>query len=260
MSVLYNEEEEKKYLFTKQMVCTNCEWKFEDTRVLNSKLRRKESDDDLRPRFQGIDSLKYGITACPQCGYAASAKNFEHLNKLQKKMLMDKVTTKFIGRKTVQGGQVLDYPTALEQYKLAFICAMAIELPISEQAYLCLQISWLIRGRIEELEAEGTLEAKEKQTLQEEEKRFYRQAYDGLAKAVMQEDFPICGMDQNTFYYLLAVLSFRHDDYEMAIRYCGMVVQDRSVSSKIKDKALMLKDEVVAAKKQAEEEAGGQSE
>ena len=77
---------------------------------------------------------------------------------------------------------------------------------------------------------------------------------------MMQEDFPICGMDQNTFYYLLAVLSFRHDDYEMAIRYCGMVVQDRSVSSKIKDKALMLKDEVVAAKKQAEEEAGGQSE
>lgn len=260
MSVLYNEEEEKKLLFTKQIVCTNCEWKFEDIRVLNSKLRRKESDEDLRPRFQNIDSLKYGITACPQCGYAASAKNFERLNKLQKKMLMDKVTTKFIGRQPLHGGQIVDYTTALEQYKLALICAMAIELPISEQAYLCLQISWLIRGQIEELEAEGPLDAQEKQKMQEEEKHFYSQAYEGLGKAAIQEDFPICGMDQNTFYYLLAVLSYRHNEYEMAIRYCGMVVQDRGVSPKIKDKALMLKDEVNEAKKKAEEEAEGKGE
>lgn len=260
MSVLYNEEEEKKFLYTKQMTCTNCEWKFDDIRVLNSKLRRKESDDDLRPRFQNIDSLKYGITACPQCGYAASAKNFEHLSQLQKKLLMEKVTTQFVGRKPLENGQVIDYDLAIEQYKLALICGMAIELPISEQAYLCLQISWLIRGQIEEAEAEGNLSEADRQKMQAEEKRFYEQAYEGLGKAAIQEDFPICGMDQNTFYYLLAVLSYRHGDYEMAIRYCGSVVQDREVSAKIKDKALMLKDEVNAAKKKAEEEAEGQGE
>lgn len=254
MSVLYKESEEMKYLFSKQVACTNCDWKFDDTRVLNSKLRRKESDADLRPRFQSIDSLKYGITACPQCGFSAPTKNFGRLSKLQKNMLVEKISTKFVGRTPMEGKQLLSYDAALAQYKLALICAMAIETPISEQAYLCLQISWLIRGKIEEADAETEegMPAEEKQKLQEEEKHFYRQAYDGLGKAAIKEDFPICGMDQNTFYYLLAILCFRHGDYDMALRYCGTVVQSRGVSAKIKDKALTLKDDVIEAKRMLE--------
>ena len=87
MSVLYNVDEEKKYVYVKKITCTNCEGQFEDLRVLNSKLRRKESDPDLRPRFQFIDSLKYGVTACPYCGFAAPSRNFEHLTSLQQKRL-----------------------------------------------------------------------------------------------------------------------------------------------------------------------------
>ena len=44
MSVLYNVEEEKKYVYAKKITCTNCEGQFEDLRILNSKLRRKEPD------------------------------------------------------------------------------------------------------------------------------------------------------------------------------------------------------------------------
>lgn len=254
MPALYNEEEEKKYLFVKKITCPNCEWKFEDIRVMNSKLRRKEPDQDLRPRFQFIDTLKYGVTACPQCGYAAPAKSFETLNKLQKKLLMEKVTSKFVGRETAIG-QTTSYDEAVQQHQLAFVCAMAMDKELSEQAYLCLQISWLLRGRLEEAEAEPELLSEsEKQQLQEREERFYRQAYDGLSKALMQEDFPICGMDQSTFDYLLAVMSFHFKEYDMATRYCGNVVQTRGISPKLKDKALMLKDDIVAAKK-AEEEA-----
>lgn len=254
MSALYDEEEEKKYLFVKKIACPNCEWKLEDLRVMNSKLRRKEPDQDLRPRFQFIDTLKYGVTACPQCGYAASAKNFENLTKLQKKLLMEKVTSKFIGREPLSG-QTLSYDEAIQQYQLALVCAMAMDRDLSEQAYLCLQISWLLRGKLEEAEAEeGGISESEKQQLQEKEEHFYRQAYDGLSKAMTQEDFPICGMDQSTFDYLLAVLSFHFKEYDMASRYCGNVVQAKGISAKLKDKALMLKDDIVAAKK-AEEEA-----
>ena len=63
-------------------------------------------------------------------------------------------------------------------------------------------------------------------------------------------------MDQNTFDYLLAVMSFHFKEYDLATRYCGNIVQTRGVSSKLKDKALTLKDEILAAKK-AEEEAAG---
>ena len=141
------------------------------------------------------------------------------------------------------------------QYELALVCAMVMELPFSEQAHLCLQLSWLIRGRLEEADAEsGILEEDAYKQLQEKEERYYRQAYDMFLKAFTQEDFPIAGMDQSTLDYLLAVMSFHFQEYDAAVRYCGDIVQTKGVSAKLKDKALMLKDDILAAKK-AEEEA-----
>ncbi len=62
-------------------------------------------------------------------------------------------------------------------------------------------------------------------------------------------------MDQHTFDYLLAVLSFHFKEYDIATRYCGNIVQSKGVNAKIKDKALMLKDEILAEKKAQEEGA-----
>ena len=252
MGSLYNEEEEKKLLFRKKIKCPCCEESFEDLRTLNSKLRRLESDDDLRPRFQNIDSLKYGVTSCPYCGYSAPWKNFDSLSKLEKYKLVEKVCSQFVEREP-NTEDTWGYDTAIEQYKLAMLCAMIMEKEISNQAYICLQLSWLLRGKIEEMEAEGTLTESQKESMKKDEDNYYRRAYDGLVKASLQEDFPICGMDQPTFYYLLAVISFKYDEYEDALRYCGLIVQERSVNAKIKDKTLMLKDKVVKAKKAAEE-------
>lgn len=256
MSVLYDVEEEKKYIFTKKLRCTNCGAQFNDLRILSSKLRRKEPDMDLRPRFQFVDSIKYGVTSCPHCGFSTLTKNFEQLPALQQRRIREKITSQFMQREPFHG-EVVDYATAMGQYELALICAMVMELSLSEQAYLCLQLSWLIRGRLEEADAEpGLLEEADYKQLKEKEERYYRQAYDSLSKAATKEDFPICGMDQNTFDYLLAVMSFHFKEYDLATRYCGNIVQTRGVSSKLKDKALTLKDDILAAKK-AEEEAAG---
>lgn len=249
MSVLYNVEEEKKYVFKKKITCTNCGGQFDDLRVLNGKLRRKESDDDLRPRFQYIDSLKYGVTACPYCGFAAPVRNFEHLSSLQQKRIREKVTSQFMSQEPVST-DVLDYQTAVRQHEIALLCAMVMELPLSEQAYLCLQISWLIRGWLEEADAQPGLLSEELYSQNKEKQdNYYKQAYEGLSKAATQEDFPICGMDQNTFDYLLAVLSYHFKEYDLATKYCGSVIQTKGVAAKLKDKALMLKDEIIAAKK-----------
>lgn len=253
MSVLYDVEEEKKYTYAKKINCTNCGAKFQDLRLLNSKLRRKEPDMDLRPRFQFVDSLKYGVTSCPFCGFSAPIKNFEHLSSLQQNRIREKITSQFMQREPLNG-ETIDYATAMGQYELALVCAMVMEVPLSEQAHLCLQLSWLIRGRLEEADAEpGLLEDDLYKQLQEKEERYYRQAYDSLSKAFTQEDFPICGMDQSTFDYLLAVMSFHFKEYDLAVRYCGNVVQEKGVSAKLKDKALMLKDEILAEKKAGEE-------
>lgn len=253
MSALYDESEEKKFVFVKKLSCPNCGRDIEDLRVLNSKLRRMEPDADLRPRFHNIDTLKYGVTSCRCCGYSALSKNFENITQLQKRYLVEKVSSHFYEREPFTG-EVMDYKSAIEMYRLALLCAMSMELKTSEQAYLCLQLAWLMRGSIEEQEAEPDgMSEEEKQKQKEQEERFYRQAYDGLAQALLEEDFPICGMDEGTYEYLLAVLSSHFKEYDLAIKYCGNVVQNRSISAKLKDKALMLKDDIVAAKKEDEE-------
>lgn len=259
MSVLYDKEEEKKYVYVKKINCTNCDKQFNDIRVMNSKLRRKEPDQDLRPRFQFIDSLKYGVTSCPYCGYAAADKNFDHLTSLQQRRLREKVTSQFMQREP-SDEQLLDYATAISRHELALVCAMSMEMPISEQGYLCLHTAWLLRGRIEEEEAEAAAENRQPaqellQQLKEKEERYYRQAYEWLQKAAAQENFPICGLDASTFDYLLAVMSAHFKEYDLASKYCGSVVQTRGVNAKLKDKALMLKDEIMEAKKAAEEAA-----
>jgi len=259
MSALYDENEEKKYVFVKKIPCTNCGKNIEDLRVLTSKLRRMEPDADLRPRFRSIDTLKYGVTSCPYCGYSALTRNFENLTRLQKRYLIEKVSSKFIWREPYKG-QVMDYDTSIQMHRLALLCAVSMEAKTSEQAYLCLQLAWLLRGSIEEKEAEpGGMDEGEKKQQKEQEERFYRQAYDGLSKALLEEEFPICGMDEGTFEYLLAILSFHFKEYDTAVKFCGKVVQNRSVSAKLKDKALMLKDDIIAAKKE-EGVAKGQSE
>lgn len=253
MPELIDKEEEKKLVFTKVMECANCGKKFKDLRVLNSKLRRKDPDQDLRPRFQGIDSLKYGVTACPHCGYAAAWKNFGHLTKLQQSLLRDNVSSLFVEREETDC-EVYDYSTAVERYKLALLSALAMNVKLSEQAYLCLQLSWLIRGWLEEDDVLGKLDKEARKQLEADQDKFYRQAYDGLKQAAMKEEFPICGMDSSTYDYLMGVMSYKFGEYDDATRYCGRVVQERGVNTRLKDKALDLKDLIVEAKKAAGEE------
>ena len=64
-------------------------------------------------------------------------------------------------------------------------------------------------------------------------------------KAVSTEMFPICGMDQSTMDYLLAVMSFHYKKYDVASKTLANVITSASASRKMKDKALELKDEII---------------
>ena len=57
-----------------------------------------EPDFDLRPRFQYIDTNKYDVSSCPQCGYTAMNRYFTHLSTGQVKMIEEGVCHKFKGR------------------------------------------------------------------------------------------------------------------------------------------------------------------
>ena len=102
--VLKEEEkipEETEFLLMKSVECPVCEYKFKTISVKSGRLRRKEPDMDLRPRFYYIDTLKYDICACPKCGYTAMSRYFDSMSSLQRKLIKENVCDKFQDRKSV---------------------------------------------------------------------------------------------------------------------------------------------------------------
>ena len=62
----------------------------------------------------------------------------------------------------------------------------------------------------------------------------------------MNEMFPIMGLDQPTLEYILAYMAYHFEQTEVAAKLLGSVLTNKSASRNVKDKALDLKDEIVA--------------
>lgn len=243
---------EAEFLLEKSIRCPVCERVFKTLQPKSGRVKRLESDNDLRPRCEGIDIMKYNVCACPACGYTAlsSSKYFETINPNQKKLVEDKICKTFDPESIAEAykpeTKEWDYDTAIGLHQLSLYNAMVKGAKTSEKAYNCLVLSWLLRGKAETIENDP--EAKDEyDALKKEENELYTQAYEGLMKAASTENFPIAGMDETTYNYLLATMSFRFGDMSMASKLLASIIQSPATSPKIKDKARDLKDEIIAA-------------
>lgn len=241
---------EDDFLFAKAVRCPACENRFKTKTLKNGKARRKQPDSDLRPRYEFIDTLKYEIVSCPFCGYSAMSRFFAHLIPAQTKLIRDNVTSKLTLDKNPNpevDTTPYDYPTAVERYKLALFCTMEKRGHTSEKAYTCLKISWLYRGYLEELLAKDPTVTDEIKKLQDEEKEFYLQAFDGLQKAIASENYPICGMDQYTMDLLIASMALRLGEYKTCSGFLASIISSKTVPSNIKTRAVDMKQELSEA-------------
>lgn len=236
---------EDTFLLDKSVSCPVCDKGFKTKIVKNGRVRRMESDPDLRPRYQYIDTLKYDVTSCPHCGYTAMNRYFDHLASVQIKLIKEQICARF-QPSGVAEPEVYDYDTAINRYKLALYNTMVKRGKTSEKAYTCLKIAWLYRGKAETLDkADASYETVLKECKAQEE-AFYEQAYEGFMKAVSNEMFPICGMDQNTLDYLLAYMAAHFKRYDVASKCIGNILQSSTAQSKTKERARDLKDQIVA--------------
>lgn len=244
--VKQEEMKEEDYLLDKQMRCPVCDHNFKVKALKSSKARRIGADRDLRPIFQGIDTIKYDIASCPKCGYSAMLRFFPHLSSAQIKYLKEKVMANF-KPSGEEAPSTYSYEYALEKYKLSLFCTIVKMGKVSEKAYTCLKMSWLCRGQLEEWKLQGMSEEMEiAKKFRADEREYYEQAYEGLTKAVSSENFPICGMDQNTLDLLLAEMAFILEKYDTASKLVSRLLTSQTVKGSIKDKAFDLKEEVVA--------------
>ena len=75
---------------------------------------------------------------------------FEHVTSGQIKLIKEQVCANFKPTGSDEPA-VLDYDQAIERYKLALFNTIVKKGKTSEKAYSCLKLSWLYRGKAEEL-------------------------------------------------------------------------------------------------------------
>jgi len=239
-SVEHVEIKEADLLFEKSFVCKVCDKEFKSKMVRTGKVKLIGSDNDLRPRYQHVDSLKYDAIVCPFCGYAALNRFFNYMTDTQARLIKTNISVNFRGLK--EGEDILTYDEAIVRHKLALVNAVVKHAKASEKAYICLKLGWLCRGKAETL-PEDTLNLEEvKKELAAQERDYMANAYEGFMEAFSKEPFPMCGMDELTMTYLTADLARQIGKYDEALRMIARVLTSRDANERIKSKARDMKD------------------
>ena len=232
--------QEQDFLFDKSYTCPICDSEFKSRTVKIGKAKLAGSDLDLRPRYEQIDLLKYDIIMCPVCGYAALSRFFKFVTSPQAKNIKEKISATFKPQKDER--EIYTYDEALERYKLTLVNAIVKQTRASEKAYICLKTAWLLRGKGEHLDKNLPDYEAQKKQCEEQENKFLRSALEGFLAARQTENFPMCGMDEPTVDYLIAVTAMRFEQYDVSSRLITGILQSTTANPRMKDKARDIKE------------------
>lgn len=229
-------------LFDKKYTCPVCENNFTSKTVRTGKARMIRTDMDLRNVYEGIEPLKYDVILCPKCGYAALARFFPEVTSIQQKYITEKITPHY--KHMDENADEYTYEQALNRYGIAFANAVVKMSKVSEGAYLSLKTAWLCRSYKENLDSEAVDYQEKYDKINAMEQEYLRKAYEYFLKAVQTEEFPMCGMDECTVDYILAVLCMEFEDYSDASKLLSKLITSYSAGSRLKDKARDAKEEL----------------
>lgn len=234
--------EEKDFLLDRSFKCPVCDNDFSAKTIKTGKAKLLGTDWNLRPKYEGVDPVKYDVQLCSSCGYAALSRFFPNMTSVQAKLVKENISQKV--RLHPFNGETYSYKEALERYQLALVNAVVKRGKASEKAYICLKSSWLVRSYIEELEAADG-DAGKIEELKGQEEEYLMNAYNGFVEARQSENFPMCGMDESTMDYLLAELAAHFKKYDVASKLIAGILTSTAANARMKDKARDLKDRVL---------------
>lgn len=241
--------EEKDLIYDKSFTCPVCGGEFSAKIMKSGKAKLLGTDLDLRARHEGIDAVKYDVLLCPSCGYAALSRYFSTIGSgsAQAKLIKEKISTSV--RVTKYEDEVYSYEQAYERYRLSLVCAVVKKAKASEKAYICLKSGWLMRGWRESIQESS--DAKKIEELKKQEEEYLQNAYKGFLEARQSEGFPMCGMDETTIDYLVAVLATKLKKYDVASRMVSSILASSMANARMKEKARDLKEQIIEEMKKA---------
>jgi len=235
--------EEKDLVYDKTFECPVCGANFVAKIMKTGKAKSLGVDQDLRIKYEGIDSMKYDVVLCTHCGYTALGRYFPNITNPQAKLVKENISSKV--KLHAYNNDIYTYDEAMERYQLCLANTVVKRGRSSEKAYVCLKSAWLLRGYQESLTEEGgDNEAKIKE-LKTMEDNYLQNAYTGFLEARQSESFPMCGMDEKTIDYLIAVLAVRFKKFDVASKLVASILTSPSANARTKDKARELKEQIL---------------
>lgn len=238
---LYDEEV---CLFDREHICPVCGRGFTAKSVRAGKVISDGMDIDMRPRSKNLDMMKYRVLECPICGYANLERYFRDIRKKEVEALREKCLRWDTQAEAEEGAR--SYEEAHHYYKAAIRCNLVRGAKNSIRAYTALCASWLLRGWREELETKGKKVEDNATMGKDEERKLVKYAANNFKEALANEDFPICGMEEPTFDYLMAVLTYKQGNCSDAQRYVIRALQSRLLKPAIRPMAEDLRDMIKA--------------
>ena len=216
-------EELMAYIYPKKVTCTVCDKEFTQQMVRKTKLKVLSVDTDFKSTYKDIDPNRYEIMLCEHCGFAALPAHFDKVVNRQRQAILEKISPSYKHK-------VYPVPLSVEDceaiYKQAFKCAEAMDAKVSVKAFLSLRLAWVFRE-------EGR---------KDDERKYLKDAYEGLKEAFSTENFPLGNMDDSTAKYVIADLARRIGLMGEAMKWVADVVVARGISPGLKEKAGRLKD------------------
>lgn len=212
-------------LYEKSYNCPVCDNNFTSKAIKLRKNQVVSVDIDLYARYSAINPILYDCILCPKCGYAALSHNFDKLLPTQKQMIRDQITKNY---KPQYFNEYATLSQAITKHKMALLSSIVKKGKVGEQAYIALHIAWLYRDLNDTAN----------------EKAFLSKAAEGFKKAFSSERFPILNLDEATTAYIVSAISYMLEDFQTCKQYLLQVLSNSSSSSKIKDRALDLKQKV----------------
>ena len=196
---------------------------------------------DLRPIHSNVNVTKYDAICCPNCGFAALTKNFATITSTQRKLICEKIQSNYKSHEETE----CDFYTtemAIRRMKMVLLCSITKGAKDSEIGNVCLKICWLYQDLADEIPEDDPDAASKKESYLKEADTAAMNAYERLSNARMHEDFPIAGMNEPTLDYLLAYFAYKKGENQTSMKLLSGVVSSKSVSPRLKDKALELKE------------------
>ena len=228
----------KDVIYEKTHKCPLCGKEIKQKVIKGSKNRLVKTDIDLNAYYDKVNPLYYEVIVCTECGFAQLSKREEMPTLAEADLIKKAICSKFNGRKYSEYYTAED---AVDRYKLALLNAIVRNALEGEKAYIALKLAWVYRNMGDEAQ----------------EKRFIGEALKGFINAYQREGFPIFELQEEVVCYLIAALSYEMDNDQQAIKWLQIVLRNKEISHKLKDRCFELKQMVSARereKKKAEAE------